>query len=115
MILNWNENAHAAFENLVEVICSDLVLILPNFNGEFSVTTDASEVGYGAVLEQVHNGENRSIAYFSKCYTVSQKNYSTSEKELLSIVMAVENWSVFLYGRKFVVYSDHQPIAWLLN
>ena len=29
--------------------------------------------------------------------------------------MAVENWSVYLYGRKFIVYSDHKPLAWLLN
>ena len=55
--------------------------------------------------------ENR---IFSKCYTNSQKNYSTSEKEILGIVM-VEHWSFYLYGKKIIIYSDHKPLAWLLN
>ena len=48
-------------------------------------------------------------------YNISQKNYSSFEKELLGIVMAVEHWSSFLYGKKFIIYSDHKPLAWLLN
>ena len=94
---------------------SELVLVLPNFDLEFKVTSDASDLGYVAVLEQEHDQQDRSIGFFSKCYTMSQKNYSTSEKELLGIVMAIEHWSSFLYGKKFMVYSDHKPLAWLLN
>ena len=63
---------------------------------DFKVTSDASELGYGAVREQEGDSLDRRVAFSSKCYTASKKNYSTAEKELLSIVMAVENWSLFL-------------------
>ena len=80
-------------------MCSELVLALPNFELDFKVTSDASELGYGAVLEQEMSHKDMSIGYFSKCYTISQKNYSMSEKELLGIVMAVEHWSSYLYRK----------------
>ena len=104
-----------ALDKLIEIMCSELVLALPNFDLDFKVTSDASDLGYGAVLEQEIEEKERSISYFSKCYTLSQKNYSTSEKELLGIVMAVEHWSSYLYGKKFIIYSDHKPLAWMLN
>ena len=115
VILNWTLETSDAFDKLIDAMCSDMVLKLPNFELDFQLTSDASDLGYGAVLEQEFEGKDRSIGFYSKCYTKAQKNYSTSEKELLSIVMAVENWSIFLYGRKFIVYSDHKPLAWLLN
>ncbi|CAF1141079.1 unnamed protein product, partial [Brachionus calyciflorus] len=70
---------------------ADLILTLPNFEHMMVLTTDACEYGYGAVLEQIIDGESRPIAYFSKNYTAAQKKYSTSEKELLAVVM-LERW-----------------------
>ena len=93
----------------------DLVLALPSLEHDFIVNTDASDHAYGAFLEQVVDDKSRIVAYYSKCYTTAQKNYATPEKELLAIVMAIEHWHTYLYGRKFVVYTDHQPLAWLLN
>ena len=77
--LEWNTNAESAFNQLKEMMCSDLVLVLPNFDLEFEVTCDASDRGYGAVLEQNHFGINRPLAYFSRSLTKSQRNNSTSE------------------------------------
>ena len=111
VVIDWTSEAIEAFEQLIDVMCSEMVSVLPDFNLDFKVTSDASELGYGAVLEQEVESLDRSVAFFSKCYTASQKNYSTAEKELLSIVMAVENSSLFLYGKKFIKYSDHQPLA----
>ena len=60
-----------------------------------SVTTDASELGYGVQLEQdfklnkTYPNDIRPIEYFSKNYTVAQKKYSTTEKEMLAVVMTV--------------------------
>ena len=55
------------------------------------------------------------VAYFSKSMTETQKKYSTSEKELLAIVMATEHFHVYLYGREFQVFFDHLPLSWILN
>ena len=55
----------------------------------------------------------RIIAYFSKSYTAAQSNYATPEQELLSVVMAIENFHVYLYGAPFTVYTDHMPLTFL--
>ena len=78
------------------------------------IKTDASDNGYGAVLEQEIRAEDgtynkRPIEYFSKSYTPAQKNYSTTEKELLAVVMIVEHFHSYVYGRKFTIYTDHLP------
>ena len=62
-----------ALNKLIEIMCSELVLALPNFDLDFKVTSDASDLGYGAVLEQEIYEKERSIGYFSKCYTLSSK------------------------------------------
>ena len=85
------------------------------------ITTDASEIGYGAVLEQSFKVDEdgtealRPIEYYSKNYTAAQKKYSTSEKELLAIIMAVEHYHSYIYGKKFTIYIDHLPLTWLWN
>lgn len=114
VILDWNEEAQECFYKLRDIMASDLVLALPNFNFPFSVTTDASDYGYGAVLEQVID-DKKHFAFFSKSYTASQRNYSTPEKELLGVVMAIEHWKETLYGSEFTVFTDHQHLTWLLN
>ena len=113
--LLWNDDALKAFSELRAAMSSDLVLTLPQFDKEFILTSDASDVGYGAILEQIHNDQPRIIAFFSRCYTPAQKNYATSEKELLAIVKAVEHWRNYLFGRKFIIYTDHQPLTWLVT
>jgi len=90
------------------------VLALPDFNKPFFLSTDASEYGYGAVLEQQqHDGNIRPIAYFSRNYTSAQRNYSTPEKELLALVMAIEYFHQYLYGKPFFIKTDHLPLTWI--
>jgi hypothetical protein len=77
--------------------------------------TDACEYGYGAVLkEDVFENEfltSKPIAYFSKSYTITQRKYSWSEKELLAIVEAIKHFHSYLYGKRFTVYSNHLPLT----
>ena len=83
------------------------------------ITTDASELGYGGHLEQnfkknaIDADEIRPIEYFSRNYTTTQRKYSTTEKEMLAVVMTVENFHLYLYGRKFTIYTDHLPLTWI--
>ena len=114
VLLTWNDSAQTNFEKLKQTLCSDLVLALPDFNKPFYLSTDASDYGYGAVLEQKQDdGSFRPIAYFSKNYTAAQKNYATPEKELLALVMAIEYFHQYLYGKPFFINTDHLPLTWI--
>ena len=83
------------------------------------ITTDASELGYGGHWEQNFKKEAKDpdelkpIEYFSKNYTTTKSKYSTTEKEMLAVVMTVENFHLYLYGRKFTIYTDHLPLTWI--
>jgi hypothetical protein len=103
--IEWNEAAIKSFERLREELCSNNVLIIPDFTKEFTLVTDASDYAYGSILCQENNNELKPVAYFSKQMNAAQQKYSTSERELLSIVMSVEHFHAFLYGRKFKVFS----------
>ena len=91
------------------------MLILPDFSVTFVLDTDACNYAVGAVLSQERLKQLRPISFFSKHLSSAQRNYSTTEKELLAIVLAVEHFSQYLWGRSFVINSDHQPLQWLLK
>ena len=112
--LTWEDDGIKAFHCLREIMMSDRVLIMPDFLKEFELHTDASDYGYGAALVQERNKKMQPIAFYSKSMTKSQIHYSVSEKELLAIVMSVEHFHQYLYGTKFIIRTDHQPLAWLL-
>lgn len=75
------------------------------------VTTDASDVGCGACLTQVSkSGEVKLIAYASKSLSSAERSYSVVEREALSCVWACEKWRHYLWGRRFVLRTDHQAL-----
>lgn len=90
----WSDEAELDFKQLKKVVTTTPVLILPDFTVEFELETDASDSGVGAVLMQ----QGRPIAFFSKAMGLRYKALSTYEKELLSIVMSV-NQLAFLPSR----------------
>ena len=91
------------------------MLIYPDFKETFKLETDASDEGIGAVLSQKRDGEWKSVAYWSRRLTKAERNYSTTEKEALAIVGAIEHFRVYLYGEEFLVCTDHQPLKWMLS
>ena len=110
----WTKERQEAFENIKEYLTSDPVLHIFNPSRDTYLISDASRVGIGAVLKQKdENDVMVPIAYFSKRLTSYQKNYSVPELECLGIVEATEHWRHYLYGRKFFVITDHQPLQWL--
>ena len=73
-------------------------------------SSNASKSGLGATLEQCHDGTWHPVAYASRSLTSAEQNYCQLEKETLSILFACERFHEYLYGRKFLVISDHQPL-----
>jgi hypothetical protein len=104
-----------AFNNIKTSLQSEPILKLPDFTRPFSLNTDACKYGVSAVLTQSHAGQEHPIAYFSKHLTRAQRNYSTTERELLAIVLAVHHFKQFLYGGNLIVWSDHQPLKHLVS
>ncbi|KAK8918580.1 hypothetical protein KSP39_PZI021790 [Platanthera zijinensis] len=108
---SWDVEAARAFENLKKAVSEPPVLALPNFAKPFTVETDASDSGVGAVLTQ----ENRPMAYFSKALGTKNKLLPAYEKEMLAIVLAVQHWRHYLVGGKFIIKTDHQSLRFLTD
>ena len=108
-----------AFRLLKAALCSKPVVMQPALDGEWHVTTDASQGddknpgGLGAVLTQVVDGVERVIAYASRGLKSFEKNYSAYLLELQAAVWAIDYWSVYLMGRHFILNTDHKPLTFL--
>jgi hypothetical protein len=100
---------------LKEILTSKPILQYPEFSKEFILTTDASNEGIGAILSQGQIGKDFPIAYSSRNVNKAERNYTTSEKELLAIVWGIKHFRPYLYGRKFKIVSDHKPLLWIMN
>ena len=115
-IYRWNDNCQKAFDILKEKIKTAPLLVYPDFNRTFILQTDASLIGLGAVLCQLDDeGNERVIAYASRTISKHERNYTTTELECLAIVWATKVFKNYLYGRKFIVQTDHQALKWLFG
>ncbi len=115
VVLEWTEEGVRAFELARRALSSDSILIMPDFEKLFVLATDASNYAYGAVLQQLVNEVLRPVAYYSKSLTLAQRNYSTSEREMLAVVMSVEHFHSYLFGRDFDIHTDHLPLVWIMH
>ena len=103
----WTEVEQKAFEKIKKVISRDVLLTYPKFNEIFDIHTDASDEQLGAVISQ--NG--KPIAFYSRKLNSAQKNYTTTERELLSIVETLKEFKNILYGQEIRVYTDHKNLT----
>lgn len=111
----WSPECQIAFDFLKKSLLSPNILQFPDFQKQFILTTDASKVACGAVLAQVHDGVEKPIAFASKAFTKGESHKSTIEQELTAIHWAVLHFRPYLYGRKFVIKTDHRPLVYLFS
>ena len=98
-------------EQEVEVIkVRKINLSLPDYEKQFIVATDASDTGVGAVLYQKHNGRSDIIAIASKSLSTAQMRYSITKKELFAVIFALNKFNNYVFGRKFILQTDHQSL-----
>ncbi|GJQ99979.1 retrotransposon-related protein [Tanacetum coccineum] len=93
----WCSEAQSAFENLKKIMASAPVLALLNFSQPFKIECDASGRGIEAVLMQ----SQRPITYFGKALSDQNLNKSAYEKEIMTLVLAIQHWRPYLLGRSF--------------
>ncbi|KMQ88697.1 enzymatic polyprotein endonuclease reverse [Lasius niger] len=110
---NWQIKQVEAFNILKHSLCSSPVLQYPDFTKPFVLTTDASECAVGGVLSQGPVGKDLPIAYTSRVLNSAEQNYSTIEKECLTIIYCTHHFRPYLYGRTFTIVTDHKPLIWL--
>ncbi len=94
----WGEAQQKAFEELKRLLAKEVVLAIPTEDGKFRVEADASEGAVGAVLSQEQDGKWRPVAFLSKSLTVTEQNYEIYDKELLAIMLALDEWRHYPNG-----------------
>jgi len=111
----WTEQCNTAFEELKLRLTSSPILSFPTEIGQFILDTDASNHGMGAVLSQVQDGKEKVIAYLNKVFDKSERNYCVTRRELLAIIVSLKSFHHYLYGRKFLIRTDHISLRWLMS
>ncbi|CAN6486610.1 unnamed protein product [Victoria cruziana] len=107
----WSEACEKSFQTLKEKLTNAPILTLPDGREGFAVYSDASGIGYGAVLMQ----KDKVIAYASRQLKSHEKNYPTHDLELGAVVFALKIWRHYLYGVEFEVFSDHKSLKYLFS
>ena len=112
----WGRAQRDAFGEAKRLLQSDSLLVHFDENKPLILACDASPYGVGAVLSHVMEDKSeRPIAYACRTLDVAEKGYSQLHKEAVATVLGMKSFHPYLYGRHFVICSDHQPLSHLFN
>ena len=113
--LAWTDHHFQAFVDAKASLAAFVQLAHPSADPSvpFALTTDASDTAVGAVLSQ--GQEDRPLAFFSKKLSSAEQKYSTFDRELLAIFLAIKHFRHMLEGRAFCVWTDHKPLCGALS
>ena len=115
-VWKWAHECQEAFEELIRRLTSPPVLAFADFTEPFIVHTDASLDGLGAILYQKQAGHERVIAYASRGLSGSERRYPVHKLEFLALKWAVtDKFHDYLYGNRFVVRTDNNPLTYALT
>ncbi|KAJ4717067.1 Retrovirus-related Pol polyprotein [Melia azedarach] len=114
-LFEWTESCQEAFVKLKSMLTSAPIMQPPDWTLPFEIMCDASDYAVGAVLGQRKDKKPYVIYYASKTLNSAQVNYSTTEKELLAVVFALDKFRSYLVGSPIVVFSDHAALKYLLS
>ena len=109
------EEGKHAFMQLKRALVEAPILQSPNWDLPFEIMCDALDFVVGVVLGQRINKKTTAIFYASKKLADAQLNYTTTEKELLAVVFALEKFRPYVLGSKIIVYTDHAALKYLLS
>jgi transposase InsO family protein len=111
-----SQDAGTAFHTLKNKLITLPILAYADFTLPFELHTDASGLGLGAVLYQTQDGVKRVIAYASRGLRNSEQHYSAHKLEFLALKWSVtEKFKDYLYGTHFRVFTDNNPLCYVLS
>jgi len=110
----WTQESVKAFEALKNALITAPILAFPNFEKDFIVQTDASGYALGGVLLQ-YDSKNllRPLGFCSRKLNDTETRYSTTEREMLAIKFAFQQYRNTIEGRNITFYTDHEPLSTL--
>lgn len=114
-IIEWNDDATKSFEASKVAIQNAAMLAHPSHDAILAIFSDASDLSAGAVLQQYIDEKWQPLGYFSKKFSDAQRNYSTFDRELLAIYLAIKHFRKTFEGRNLIVFTDHKPITYVLQ
>ena len=111
----WGPEQEKAFVEIKNSISKAPSLKLADWDKEFHIETDASDVSVGAVLFQVgEKGQQFPLAYHSKTLNDTERRWSATDKEMYGIISALRKWTPYCSG-SVVFHTDHQPLKYMRN
>ncbi|XP_070667039.1 uncharacterized protein [Malus domestica] len=111
----FTKECTASFNQLKELLTTAPIIVPPDWSLPFELMCDASDYALGAVLGQRKDKKPHVIYYASRTLNDAQLNYSTTEKELLAVVFALDKFRSYLIGTKVIVFTDHAALKYLLT
>ncbi|CAN6712699.1 unnamed protein product [Malus baccata var. baccata] len=111
----FTKECKASFNQLKELLTTTPIIVPPDWSLPFELMCDASDYALGAVLGQRKEKKSHVIYYASRTLNDAQLNYSTTEKELLAVVFALDKFRSYLIGTKVIVFTDHAALKYLLT
>ncbi|CAN6697911.1 unnamed protein product [Malus baccata var. baccata] len=115
VVFEFDDACSTAFKHLKEALTSAPIITPPDWSLPFELMCDASDYAIGAVLGQRKNKQPHVIYYASRTLNDAQLNYSTTEKELLAVVFALDKFRSYLLGTKVIIFTDHAALKYLLT
>jgi len=109
--ITWTPECVEAFNKAKKVLANCTVLHHPSHKAKLAVTVDASDMGIGPVLEQLHHGHWQPLAFFSGKLSHAQPRYSAFDRELLAMYTAIGKFRHMVEGRPLTIFTDHRPLT----
>ena len=116
VVFDWTTECENAYQYIKTRYLNAPILIGVDWTLEFHVHTNASDIAVGAMLAQNPTGKtDQPIAYASRLLSKAEKNYTTTKKEALVMVYAVNKFHHYLLDNRFIFYVDHLALQYLVN
>ncbi len=108
----WSSQCEEAFTSCKQMLVDNSLVVHYDSKKGVKLACDASCYGVGAMLSHVEeNGEERPIAYVLRTMTSAERNYSQIEREGLALIYGMKKFHRYLYGRRFMLETDHKPLT----
>ena len=107
----WSDECDRAFAEIKRIASKAPVLAYYDHSKPLDIQCDASNKAVGSVLLQ----EDHPIAYMSRAFSDTETRYAPIEKEMLAVVLSLEHFHQYTFGRPVTVYSDHKPLESILK